>query len=67
MTNATTLDEVLALRSAARKLIGAMDDMHSRGETFTPRVSLATSELRRLLVPTWPKDESDGEKPSRVT
>jgi hypothetical protein len=44
------------LRSASRKLISAMDDMHQRGETFTARVSLAASALRKLLAPTWPKD-----------
>lgn len=58
---ATTLDEVLALRSSARKLIGALDDMHSRGETFTPRVSLACAELRRLLAPSWPKPDAGEE------
>ena len=44
------------LRHSARNLIKAMDDMHSRGETFTARVSIAASELRQLLQPTWPKE-----------
>lgn len=60
------VQKVEALREAADKLLAAMDDMHEKGETFTPRVSLATSELRRLLTPTWPKDEADG-SPSRPT
>jgi hypothetical protein len=49
------LDDVDDILNAARGLINAIDDMHARGETFTPRVSLATAELRRLLAPTWPK------------
>lgn len=58
MTYRSDIDE---LRSAARKLISAMDDMHQRGETFTARVSIACAALRTLLAPTWPKANADGE------
>lgn len=57
----TDSDELEELRAAGRKLIGAIDDMHGRGETFTARVSIATAAFRRLLVPTWPKPV-DGEE-----
>jgi hypothetical protein len=50
------------LRKAARALISAIDDMHNRGETFTARVSMATYALRKLLAPTWPKDDINGEQ-----
>lgn len=58
MTKGNDIDE---LRNAARKLVGAIDDMHNRGETFTARVSMATYALRKLLTPTWPKDDANGE------
>jgi hypothetical protein len=38
------------LRRASEAMVGALDNMHARGETFTARVSLATAELRAVLA-----------------
>lgn len=41
--------EIERLRAAAANLMAAIDNMHERGETFTARVSIAASDMRRAL------------------
>lgn len=56
----TEREEFEALRLAACYLIAAMDDMHSRGETFTARVSVCVYEVRKLLESQQPREKEIG-------
>jgi hypothetical protein len=49
--------EIERLRAAAINLMAAIDNMHQRGETFTPRVSIAASDMRQAL-----EQNADGRK-----
>lgn len=46
---AAAMHESGRLRAAATNLMAAIDNMHERGETFTARVSIAASDMRRAL------------------